>query len=176
MRVKGSYLQKVLDSVKYSRRWAGISGSIILGLIFIISGAGKLLHQSDFLDTLLTHSILFPELALWVTYLLPWVECVIGVLLVIGISARLLASLSAVLIAAFITNNGWLIAKGLAYKPCGCFGIFEKLFLDELSSLESLYLDIVMLALVVLIISCYPSRFLTVRPWFFGGSKRPSAS
>ena len=106
-----------------------------------------------------------------VAYALPWVEYVIGVLLIIGISAKLVVSLSTVLIAAFIANNSWMIAHGLAYEPCGCFGIFEKVFLGELSTMESLYLDIVMLALVLLIVSYYPGRFLTVRPWFFGSSE-----
>ena len=149
------------------RYWLSAAASIILGLTFIFSGSGKLLHQADFLDVLLANSFLTPTLASVVAYLLPWIESVLGALLIIGISAKLMASLSSVLIAAFITHSSWLVANGLAYKPCGCFGIFEKILLGKLSTIDSLVFDIGLLALVLIILFCHAGKFFDTHPWFF---------
>ena len=149
------------------RRWIGIGAGIILGLIFIISGLGKLLHQADFLEVVLNDSFVPPALAHMVAYMLPWIEFILGALLIIGISAKLMASFSSVLIAAFIAHNGWLIAQGLADEDCGCFGIFEKVFLGKMSTMEALYFDIGLAGLVLIILFCYPGKFLDIHPWFF---------
>ena len=53
MRARTGWLKEVFNRIKRSRHWIGISASIILGLIFIISGIGKFFNQSVFLDTLL---------------------------------------------------------------------------------------------------------------------------
>lgn len=96
------------------RYWAAIGASIILGLIFVIAGLGKLLNQADFLTVIRTDTFLTPTLAQVVAYTLPWIEIALGALLILGISAKLAAIFSSVLIAAFIANNCWLIAHGLA--------------------------------------------------------------
>ncbi len=153
------------------RYWGAIGASIILGLIFVIAGLGKLLNQADFLTVIRADTFLTPTLAQVVAYVLPWIEIALGVFLILGISAKLAAIFSSVLIATFIANNSWLIAHGLAYKPCGCFGPFEKVLLGELSTMESLFLDIGMLVLVSIILYC-PGHFLTTRPWFLRIGKR----
>ena len=149
------------------RYWVSAGASIIVGLIFIFSGIGKLLYQNDFLGILLSNPLLTPTLARVAIYVLPWVESVLGALLIIGISAKLMASLFLVLIVGFIANNSWLIAQGLAYKPCGCFGIFERIFLGKLSTLDSLVFDIGILALVLIVLLCYSGKFFDNRIWFF---------
>jgi len=148
------------------RYWVSAGASIIVGLIFIFSGVGKLLYQTDFLVVLLANPLLTPTLAQVATCVLPWIESVLGALLIMGISAKLMASLSLVLIAGFIADNGWLIAQGLAYKPCGCFGIFERILQSKLSTLDSLVFDIGMLALVLIVLLCYPGKFFDTRIWF----------
>ena len=92
------------------RYWASAVASIILGLVFIFSGVGKLLHQIDFLNTLLNNSFLTTFLAYVVAYALPWAELILGALLIAGISVKLMASLSAVIVAGFVASNSWLIA------------------------------------------------------------------
>ena len=148
------------------RYWAGVGAGILLGLIFIISGVGKLLYQGEFLIAILSGSFITPQLAYLVAQWLPWVEIVLGFLLLTGFALKIEASLSAVLIGAFIADNSWKLSQGLGYEPCGCFGILENLFMSTLSSTGALYMDIGMLALVLIVLLSYPESFLATRPWF----------
>jgi len=154
-----------------NRYWAGIGASIILGLIFIASGLGKLPYQGEFLAIILSGSFLTPLLAHIVGRWLPAIEIVLGLLLIFGIATKFMASLSSVLIAAFIAHNSWVINHGLGHKPCGCLGALERLLLGEFSTTEALYMDIGMLALVLIILLSYPGNFFTIRPWFLRGGK-----
>ena len=154
------------EVMRWEHRLA-IGASVVLGLIFIISGVGKLLNQADFFGTLLSNSFLTRTLAHVVVSVLPWIESVLGTLLIIGILAKLMSGFTLVLIAAFITNHSWLIAHGRAYDPCGCFGIFKHMIVGELSTMGSLSIDAGMVGLVFVILFCYPGDWLTVRPWFF---------
>ena len=147
--------------------WAGIGASIILGLILIVAGLGKLPNQAEFLATILSKSFLTPLLAHLVGLCLPAIEVLLGSLLILGIATKIMASLSAVLIMGFIAHNSWVITHGLGHEPCSCLGILERLFQGEFSTTEALYLDIGMLALVLIILLSYPESFSTIRPWFF---------
>ena len=150
------------------RYWISAGAGIIVGLTFIFSGLGKLLNQADFLGILLANSFLTTTtLVHVVAYTLSWIELGLGALLITGISIKLTASLSAVPIAGFIAHNIWMINQGLAYEPCSCFGTFEKIILGNPSTVDSLVIDIVLLALVLIILFCYPGKFFEARPWFF---------
>ena len=82
-----------------------------------------------------------------------------------------MATFSLVLIAGFIASNSWLLVQGLGDKPCGCFGIAETIAQLRLLVINSLYFDIGMLGLVLLILIYYPGKFSTLRPWFLARSK-----
>lgn len=149
-----------------SRIWIGIGAGILLGVIFFISGLGKLVSHGAFSLVLSTESFLPSMLSQIVGVALPWAEYILGTLLVLGILAKVAASLSAVCTLGFISHNSWLLATGRASEDCGCFGLFEKFFLGKMSTIDSLSLDIIMLCLFVLIIVYYPGKFLNIRPWF----------
>ena len=147
--------------------WIGIWAGIILGLIFVIAGLGKLLSQAESFKTIFNPfpDFLAPIFAEVVSTWIPYIELIVGLLLVIGIAAKLAAAFSSVLIAGFIANNSWMLNQGLGYEPCGCFGIVERITQAELSTVGALYLDIAMLALVLIILFCYQSNFLNIYPW-----------
>ncbi len=151
------------------KHWLGLGASITLGMIFLVSGIGKLLLQEGklfetyfpgFLDflTLDQTRLLF--------YGLPYVEIAIGALLIVGFATKLIAALTALLIAAFIASNVWFITHGMGFEPCGCLGIFDRLFQSKLSTQQSLYIDIAMLALILITLLCYQRSFTSIRPWF----------
>ena len=142
-------------------------------MIFIASGLGKLLSQAesfkaifnpfpDFLSPIFTEAVFS-----W----LPVIELIVGLLLIIGVATRLMAVFSSVLIAGFITNNSWLLSQGLGYEPCPCFGIMERIIQVELTTLGALYLDVAMVALVLVILFYHPRTFLDIYPWFLGRNK-----
>ncbi|MFC1903894.1 MauE/DoxX family redox-associated membrane protein [Chloroflexota bacterium] len=153
--------------------WIAIGASIILGLIFILSGLGKMLNQPDAvrifffpLSTFLT-SALNKVVLIW----LPRIEFLMGVLLIFGIAVKLLGALSSVLIAGFITHNILLIQQGLWARACNCFGKLAVVPYTGLSIAGALVLDVVMLALVVIILFWYRSNFFNFYPWFWGKVK-----
>ena len=149
-----------------SKHWIGVGASLILGLIFVVAGLGKLLHPTEAFKLFFFPDFLTPALAKVVFIWLPRLELIIGLLLIIGVAAKLVTIFSSVLIAAFITNNVWLLIQGLGDKPCGCFGIAERIAQARLSTLGSLYVDMAMLALVLIILFCYQRRFFNIYPWF----------
>jgi uncharacterized membrane protein YphA (DoxX/SURF4 family) len=146
--------------------WAAIAAGILLGLVFVAAGLGKLPPQTEAYMIIfgLHRALLYPTLANHIDVWLPRLELALGLLLIVGVATRFMTSFSSVLIAAFIFNNSWEIARGAGENPCGCFS--NNSFLGYLSNTQALYLDIGMLALAAVILLWYPGNWLTARPWF----------
>ncbi len=155
------------------RYWVGIGASIILGLIFVAAGLGKLLEQTEAFKIFynLPGVFLTQTLVDAVSFWFPLIELIVGLLLITSVAAKPMAAFSLVLITGFIATNSWLIIQGLGDEPCGCFGIVETMAQFRLVVINSLYFDIGMLGLALLILIYYPGKFSTFRPWFFGRRK-----
>ena len=148
------------------RYWIAFGASILLALVFLTSGVGKLMGQSAFLLTLSTW-LISDNIAAWVASWLPWVEIVLGLCLLVGIFPQIVSGITALLVAAFAMHNGWMIGQGLGYEPCHCLGILDQL-MGEMSTITSLYVDIGLIVLALAVYFCYPGRLLNTRPWFMG--------
>ena len=157
----------------YYRYWVGIGASIILGLIFVAAGLGKLLEQTEAFKIFynLPGAFLTQALVDAVSFWFPLIELIVGLLLITSVAAKPMAAFSLVLITSFIATNSWLLIQGLGDEPCGCFGIAETMAQFRLVVINSLYFDIGMLGLVLLILIYYPGKFSTFRSWFFGRCK-----
>ena len=149
-----------------AKRSVILGSSIFLGLTLLVSGSGKLPGQAEFIDALL-QSFWTPQIAYFIGYCLPWVEVVLGVLLLIGVFPRIAAGLSLPLTAGFMANNSWALSQGVEQFPqCAqCFGIWEE-WLGSISSLQALCIDVVLFCLALIILLLHPAGFLTYRPWF----------
>ena len=156
------------------KRSAIIGASILLGVTLLVSGSGKIPGQTEFIDALL-QSFWTPPVAYFTGYCLPWVEIILGVLLIVGSFPRIAAGLCLPLIAGVIANNSWALAQGIEQFPecANCFGIWEK-WLGAISPLQALYLDIVLLCLALIVLLFYPGGFLGFRPWFIKTKERQS--
>ncbi len=154
--------------------FAGILAGVILGLIFMVAGFGKLPVQTDAYTILLVirKEPIFLWLSDYVHIIVPSLEIILGALVFSGTAARITALASAGLVGAFIFNNLWLIRNGVAQESCGCFGDALNRLLGGLSTREALYIDFAMLALIFLILVFYPDKWFSLRPWFLRG--RPS--
>lgn len=152
-----------------NKHWLGLGASVTLGMIFLVSGIGKmLLQEGDFFKTYFPGFLDFLSLnqTRLLYYGLPFVETAIGVLLVLGIATKLVTAFTSLLIAGFIASNIWFINNGMALKGCGCLGIIDRYFQSRLTTQQSLYLDIVMLALLLTTLLFYQHSFTDIRPWF----------
>ena len=146
----------------------GIGASIALGIIFVVAGFGKIFTGVEGIERIFNPfpSFLTPAVTDTAFELLPYLEIIIGLLLIIGVVPRLAGVVSILLIAGFITNNAWVLGQGRGYEPCSCFGVLDRIVGLRISTTHSLYLDIVMLALAFITIFGLQGRIVNVRPRF----------
>ena len=143
-----------------------LGAGVFVGLTLLVSGSGKLPGQTEFIDVLL-RSFWIPPVAYFIGYCLPWVEIILGVLLLVGSLPRIAAGLCLPLIGGFMANNSWALSQGIEQFPeCSyCFGIWEE-WLGAISPLQALYLDIILFCLALIVLLFHPGDFLSFRPWF----------
>ncbi len=99
----------------------GLAARCGLGLVWLAAGTSKLGDLAHSGRVVNAYRILPYQLAEFIGFALPFVEIAIGVLLLLGCATRLLAGLSAVLLAAFVVGIVWVWAHGYRID-CGCFG------------------------------------------------------
>ena len=107
-----------------SARVRDIVGTVArLGLaaVFLVSGVLKAIDPDATYVAVRAYDVL-PKLGVaLVAGVLPWLEIVIGLLLLVGIATRAVAVVSAVLLLGFMVGVTQAWARGLSID-CGCFG------------------------------------------------------
>ncbi len=99
------------------RNWLAALAGSILGLIFLVSGLGKIFGHSSYFVSV-ANLAMFPDFVkVLINDWLPWGEVVLGLLLATGTLTQLTALLSSVLVANFIFQNTWMIAHGFRNEP-----------------------------------------------------------
>ena len=160
-----------------TRATISLIAGVLVGIIFVVSGSGKIFAYGEmpgqtmqFIGAVLPDAWLTPQLAVFLgqiffPYIIPWLELCLGIMLLLRIWPRLFATITLPLIAAFMANNIWYINKGdVKFTECDCFGIW-KMFLGSFTHVESLYIDIVLLALALTVIFIHPGGFLSSPTW-----------
>lgn len=105
-------------------RWAeglNLLARIVLGSVLILAGALKVGDPVGSVLAVRAYQLLPDTPAMWVGYALPWMEIVIGVMLLVGLAVRLNAVFSSILMAVFIFGIASVWVRGLNID-CGCFG------------------------------------------------------
>lgn len=149
----------------------------MVGVTLIVAGTGKAIgfgevpgQTVEFIGDVLPAAFInstavFIIYEVFIPYVFPGVEMILGIFLLIGFVPRLAAVICLPLTLAFMSNNIWSISQGLDKFPeCVCFGIWEKLF-GGLTPVQALGYDIGLLVLAVVIILLHPGVFLSSREW-----------
>jgi uncharacterized membrane protein YphA (DoxX/SURF4 family) len=98
-----------------------VAVSIALGVVLLWAGAVKVYDPRSFLATLDLYNLFPLALAKFLAMMVPWVEVVVGLVLLSTIRHRGAAILATVLGVAFVLAQSWALYHGLKI-PCGCFG------------------------------------------------------
>ncbi len=115
--------ERVLDVV-------GLAARLLLGGVLIWAGAAKVGRPLTAQRAVQAYEILPMDVAGWIGLALPFVEIVLGVLLVLGLFTRPVAIVSTLLMLAFIAGIAQAWARGLTID-CGCFGGGGQVGADE---------------------------------------------
>jgi uncharacterized membrane protein YphA (DoxX/SURF4 family) len=115
--------ERVLDVV-------GLVARLFLGLVLIYAGFSKVGRPLTSQRAVQAYEIFPMDLAGWIGLALPFLEIVLGILLVLGLFTRVAAVVSTVLMVAFIIGISQAWARGLTID-CGCFGGGGQIGADE---------------------------------------------
>ena len=110
---------------------------IILGLLFVISGIVKLPDLNGFFIIVVQYGVLKGKLAKAFAYSFPFVEIIVGLMLLIGYIPLLFSGL--VLILLLISTSGVIYAMYQKKKMdnCGCYGVAMKVPIGPKKILEN---------------------------------------
>ncbi|HEY7044874.1 MAG TPA: MauE/DoxX family redox-associated membrane protein [Nocardioidaceae bacterium] len=109
------------DAGRRALPWAGLVVRLVVGGVWIAAGLLKLPDPAESVRAVRAYRLL-PEFTVHaVGYGLPFLEIIVGLLLVVGLGTRIAAVISAVLFVLFIVGITAAWARGLQID-CGCFG------------------------------------------------------
>jgi uncharacterized membrane protein YphA (DoxX/SURF4 family) len=151
----------------FRNRYLSFVFRIGLGVVFIVSGVGKLSELAAFVDQVEEANILPHALARAYGTALPYVEVVIGALLILGLLSRFSAGIGGLAALSFIIGNSTMLYRGL-YVECGCFGSIASL---QFSTREALIIDCVLLIMAIQIL-VHKGEFLSLDSVIFRREKR----
>jgi uncharacterized membrane protein YphA (DoxX/SURF4 family) len=98
---------------------------VILGLIFIMASADKILHPKAFAEAIFNYQILPDSLINLMAIMLPWLEILLGLFLIGGFWLPGVVSLANALLVVFFGALVFNVARGLDVH-CGCFSTGTK--------------------------------------------------
>lgn len=133
---------------------------LAFGILFLISGAGKLPEGAAFVNQVEEFDLLPHALARFYGTALPWMEIVIGVLLLLGLLSRFASAIGGLVSLSFIVANSVVLYRGLNLE-CGCFGD-----LAVLQTRDALIVDVVLLVMALQILF-HKGEFLSLDSWIF---------
>ena len=114
---------RVLDVV-------GLLARLFLGAVLVWAGLAKVGKPFTSERAVQAYELMPDVVAGWVGLALPFVEIVLGVLLVLGLFTRVVAAVATLLMVAFVLGIAQAWARGLTID-CGCFGGGGRIGADE---------------------------------------------
>ncbi|MEO7069669.1 MAG: DoxX family protein [Nostocoides sp.] len=119
----------------------GLLARLMLGGVLIVAGALKMGNPAGAARAVQAYRVMPYDLATYVGYALPYVEIIVGILLVIGLFTRIAAVIGGILMVAFIIGISQAWARGFTID-CGCFGGGGQVAADQTHYLPEILRDI----------------------------------
>jgi uncharacterized membrane protein YphA (DoxX/SURF4 family) len=95
-------------------------GRLFLGIILTLASVDKALHPEAFAEAVYNYQILPDALINLTAIILPWLELILGSLLILGLWVPVAVGLSSLLLLTFFGAILFNVARGLDVH-CGCF-------------------------------------------------------
>jgi putative oxidoreductase len=114
-----------------SRSWVLFASSLVVGAVFVYASADKILNPEEFARIIYRYHLVGPNqvvgplLANLIAVTLPWVELLLGILLILGAWRREAALLAGVLLVSFVLAVASTMVRGIDVENCGCFTVAD---------------------------------------------------
>lgn len=149
----------------------GLLARLVLGAVLLLAGVLKVGDPRGSARAVQAYELLPFDVATLVGYGLPWLEIVVGVLLLLGLFTRAAAVTGGVLMAAFVFGISWAWAHGLTID-CGCFGGGGTVGANQTKYGQDLARDAGLLALAAWLV-VRPRSLLSLDHSWFGPAPAP---
>jgi uncharacterized membrane protein YphA (DoxX/SURF4 family) len=147
--------------------WLATVLRLLVGVVFVVAGATKVGDLAASGRAVNAYQLMPFGIAKIVGAALPFVEIVVGLLLALGLATRVMAVLSAGLLAVYIFGISSVWVRGLSID-CGCFSKGGQLAPGQHPSyLWDLVRDSLLL-LAALFVVVYPRTRFAVDGWLLG--------
>lgn len=142
--------------------WISTVARIVVGGVLVVAGALKVADPQASVTAVRAYELLPDGAATVVGWGLPFVEIVLGVLLVAGYAVRPAALATGVLLVVFVAAVASAAARGLSID-CGCFGGGGSVPAGETAYAVEIVRDLGLLALTVWLVARPQSRLALER-------------
>ena len=100
--------------------WLGLPARLYLGMVFLLACYHKILHPGTFAVDVATYQFLPLSTVNLFALTVPWIELVVGIMLVLGLRVQACGLIVSGLMVSFMVALGWALHLGLDMS-CGCF-------------------------------------------------------
>lgn len=130
--------------------WVGLGVRVYLGWLFLSASWHKVITPASFALDVATYQLLPRVLINGFAIVVPWVELIVGLLLLMGYRTRAAALLVALLMSSFLVALLWALHLGLDMS-CGCFAS-QAAATEDTISWRTVVRDVVWLGLGVFVL------------------------
>jgi uncharacterized membrane protein YphA (DoxX/SURF4 family) len=153
-------------------RWVSTGARLVLGGVFLVAGGIKVIDPQSSVAAVRAYKLLPNSLVTIVGWGLPFAEIALGLLLLAGVTTRVVAAVTAMLLIIFILAVVSAAARGLSID-CGCFGGGGEVAPGQTAYGTELVRDVGLLLLALWLVWQPRSRLALDR--FFGARTNPAS-
>ena len=148
----------MVDKFKVAQPWLTLLARLILGAVLLVAGALKVPNLPKSAMAVRAYELLQIPIANFLGYTLPWIEIVLGMLLIVGVTVKISGALGDLTMLAFIIAIAQAWARGLSID-CGCFGGGGAIDPEDTKYLSEIIRDIGLMALGIFLYLYPKGRF-----------------